>query len=251
MKTLSLVLLTVVAGAAASAQMSNVTLLTMNLDIANGIVAPAGPSRVRVPPGETVRLTVPDAWPVPVQWRKNGEPIAGATQSVLTLARVTSADSGFYLVTGAPFPTIATGILLEVVPLGTTGNFSSRLLLQPGADTQIIGFVVAGKTTKTLLIRAVGPTLASFGVANPAAQPRIAFYDSKGQVYSWTRADVVLPPSYWDALFTAAGAFPLTGGEPAYLAFDLGPFPPGAYTIHVTDAARNGGTVLVEAYEVP
>lgn len=230
---------------------ANLTTLVMNLDIANGIVAPAGPSRVRVPPGEVVRLVLPAEWPGTIQWRKNGEPIPGATGSMLVLGAVTTADSGLYTVTGAPFPTITTGIHLEVVAAGTTGNFSSRLRLQPGADTQIIGFVVTGKTTKTLLIRAVGPTLASFGVASPAAKPRIAFFDSKGQPYSWARAAVVLPPEYWTGLFASVGAFPLTGGEEAYLAFDVGPFPPGAYTIHVSDAAGQGGTVLVEAYEVP
>ncbi|HNC23234.1 MAG TPA: immunoglobulin domain-containing protein [Opitutaceae bacterium] len=251
MKTLLALLLLGLTALALPCQAGNVTILTMNLDIANGIVAPAGPSRVRVPPGESVRLVLPPEWPAAIQWRKNGQPISGATNATLVLGNVTTADSGLYTVTGAPFPTIACGIQLEVVAVGTTGNFSSRLRLQPGSDTQIIGFVVTGTATKTLLIRAVGPTLATFGVAGPAAQPRIAFFDSKGQPYSWARAAVVLPPEYWTGLFASVGAFPLTGGEEAYLAFDVGPFPPGAYTIHVTDASKAGGTVLVEAYEVP
>lgn len=251
MKKFLVFLLSVAGVVAASAQSRNTTMLVMNLDIANGFVAPAGPSRVRVPPGETVHLVMPASWPVPIQWRKNNVPIAGATNSTLSLVNVTAEDSGDYLVTGAPFPLIATGIRLEVVPAGTTGNFSSRLLLQPGTDTQIVGFVITGKTTKSLLVRAVGPTLASFGVSNRVAQPRIAFFDSKGQPYGWARVAVVLPPEYWDALFASAGAFPLTGGEQAYLSYDVGPFPPGAYTIHVTDASRGGGTVLVEAYELP
>ncbi|MBS0663711.1 MAG: hypothetical protein JSR48_10645 [Verrucomicrobia bacterium] len=251
MKTLLVCLLLGLTALAVPGQAANVTIITMNLDIANGFVPPAGPSRVRVPPGESVRLVLPPEWPAAIQWRRNGQPIPGATNSTLVLGNVTTADNGLYTVTGAPFPTIACGIQLEVVAAGTTGNFSSRLRLQPGTDVQIVGFVVTGTTTKTLLVRAVGPTLASFGVTGPVAQPRIAFYDSKGQLYGWVRAAVVLPPSYWTDLFARVGAFPLTGGEEPYLAFDLGPFPPGAYTIHVTDAAKAGGTVLVEAYEVP
>jgi hypothetical protein len=236
---------------AAPAWAANVTTLVMNLDIANGIVPPAGPSRVRVPPGEVVTLVVPAEWPGPIQWRKDGDLVPGATGSKLVLGPVTTAHSGLYLVTGAPFPTISTGIQLDVVTAGSTGNFSARVRLQPGADTQILGFVVAGKTTKTLLIRTVGPSLAAFGVPDPVARPRIAFYDAKGKPYSWVRPAVVLPPEYWTNLFASAGAFSLSGGEEAYLAYDVGPFPPGAYTIHVTDASGKGGTALIEAYEVP
>lgn len=230
---------------------ASLTQLVMNLDIANGIVPPAGPSRVRVPPGESVTLVLPAEWPGPTQWRKDGEAIPGATGSKLVLGPVTSASSGLYTVTGSAFPTITTGIQLDVVATGSTGNFSSRVRLQAGADTQILGFVVTGKTTKTLLIRTVGPSLAAFGVPDPVARPRIAFYDSKGKPYSWVRPAVVLPPEYWTNLFASAGAFPLSGGEEAYLAYDVGPFPPGAYTIHVTDASGKGGTALIEAYEVP
>ena len=230
---------------------ANVTTLVMNIDVSNGIAPPAGPSRVRVPPGEAVTLVLPSEWPGTIQWRKDGAVIPGATGSNLVLGTVTTASSGIYTVTGAPFPFISTGIQLDIVVAGSTGNFSARVRLQPGADTQILGFVVAGKTTKTLLIRTVGPSLAAFGVPDPVAKPRIAFYDAKGKPYSWVRTAVVLPPEYWTGLFASAGAFPLSGGEEAYLAYDAGPFPPGAYTIHVTDASGKGGTALIEAYEVP
>ena len=161
------------------------------------------------------------------------------------------AVSGLYTVTGALFSTISTVIELETVVAGSTGNFSARGRLQPGADTQILGFVVTGKTTKTLLIRTVGPSLAAFGVRDPVARLRIACYDAQGNPYSWAGPAVVLPPEYWTNLFASAGAFPLRGGEEAYLTYDVGPFPPGACTIHVTDASGKGGTALLEAYEVP
>ena len=50
-----------------------------------------------------------------------------------------------------------------------------------------------------------------------------------------------------DAFFASAGAFPLLAGERD--AFDYGEFKPGAYTIQVSDATGQGGTVLVETYE--
>ncbi len=230
---------------------ANVTQLLMGIDRANASAPPAGPSRVRVPPGETVTLVLPPEWPGSIQWRKDGEIIPGATGSRLVLGPVTTTNAGFYTVTGAPFPTVSSGIQLDVVVVGSTGNFSTRVRLQPGADTQILGFVVAGKTTKTLLIRAVGPSLAAFGVPDPVARPRIAFFDGEGKEYSWPRVAVVLPPEFWTRLFATAGAFPLSGGEEAYLAYDVASFPPGAYSIQVTDASRKGGNVLIEAYEVP
>ena len=222
---------------------AGVTTLVLGLDVANGVIPAAPGSRVRVPPYERVTLVLPDSWTYPIQWRKDNQPIAGATGHTFAIPLATTADSGRYNVTGAPFPFIATGILLEVVPGGNVGNFSVRLELAPGAGIQIVGFVVSGTSPKNLLIRAVGPTLGVFGIAKPAARPRVRFYDSTGTQIGFTHPAIVVDMG---AFFASVGAFLLSGGETSY---DYGPFSRGAYTIQVADESGQGGTVLVEAYE--
>ncbi len=223
------------------------TTLTMNLDVSNGIVAPAGPSRVRVPPGENVVLVLPDAWTYPIQWTKNGVAIAGATSRTLSIIAAGSGDSGTYLVTGAPAPYLTTGIALDVVPSGNIGNISSRVELAP-SGVQIVGFVVSGHTPKNLLFRAVGPTLSLLGVPNPARKPVVKCYDSAGHEVGFAHIAIVIDVN---GLFQSIGAFPISAAELPTLSYDYGPFQPGAYTLHVSDAANTGGTALVEVYEMP
>ena len=47
------------------------------------------------------------------------------------------------------------------------------------------------------------------------------------------------------------GSVCVTGGERLGAMADYLLLPPGAYTMHVSDDAGEGGTVLMEAYEVP
>ena len=234
-------------GSATFAQVSRpagITTLTLGADVANGIIAPAPSSRVRVPPLEQVRLLVPEGWSYPIQWTKDNKPMASATGRSYPIALAATSDSGFYNITGAPFPFIATGISLDVVTPGHLGNFSTRLELAAGSGvTQIVGFFVAGTSSKSLLIRTVGPSLRPFGVTKPAAQPRLRFFDAAGKEIGFTHPAVVVDLA---GFFSSVGAFALTGGETS---FDYGPFPPGAYTVHVSDQSSQGGTVLVEAYE--
>jgi hypothetical protein len=224
------------------------TTLLLRAKVVDGIIPQDAGSRVRVPPYDSVTLVAPEGWPSSIQWTKDGKPIAGATGPTLTIALATAADSGDYNVLGAAWPYITCGVLLEVAPLGHLSVLSARVELAPGTAPQIVGFVIGGKAQKNLLIRAVGPSLAPFGIARPAALPRLRYYDSAGQEFVSTSTG--FPPD-WGAIFASAGAFPLTGGERAGNAYSTGLFAPGAYTVHVSDDAHQGGTALVEVYELP
>lgn len=48
-----------------------------------------------------------------------------------------------------------------------------------------------------------------------------------------------------------AGAFALTGGENAHQTWIVQTLAPGVYTVRVSDAAAQGGNVLIEVYELP
>ncbi len=221
-----------------------VTSILLNVETSFGPASLSRPSRVSVPVFEQVNLVVDST--APIQWTKDGTAILGATARTLTLPFTTSGDRGLYNVTGLPAPLAGTGIKLDVADSSRFGNFSARLEIPAGAGArQIIGFVVAGTTSKSLLVRAVGPSLKSFGLTRLVTQPEFAFFDAKGRPLVFAHPANVID---WKAVFTAIGAFPLTEQGDV---FDYASFDPGTYTIQLSDRAALGGTVLLEIYELP
>ncbi len=124
-------------------------------------------------------------------------------------------------------------------------NVSARNLVGTGDNIMIAGFVVDGTVGKTLLIRAVGPTLASFGVGGTLADPKLEIFNS-------ANAKIVENDNWSNTLASTAssvGAFPLVAGSrDAALLVTL---PPGAYSAQVAGINNGTGEALVEVYEVP
>lgn len=133
-------------------------------------------------------------------------------------------------------------------------NLSARTDAGGTNGTLIAGFVVAGSAARNVLIRAVGPGLAQFGVTGVLADPQLALFRDGTQVAvndNWYDAPNAV------AIATAAaniGAFalPITSRDSALLLS----LPPGSYTAQVTASTGSGqggasGNVLVEVYEVP
>ena len=124
-------------------------------------------------------------------------------------------------------------------------NVSARNRVGTGESILIAGFAVGGTGSKQLLIRAVGPTLGTFGVPGPLSDPTLRVIDSKGAT--------VGSNDNWDAslsaTFTQVGAFPLAAGSrDAALLVTLAA---GAtYTVQVSGVANGTGEALVEIYEV-
>jgi hypothetical protein len=126
-----------------------------------------------------------------------------------------------------------------------------------GAGALIGGFVVSGSSTKSVIIRGVGPGLAAFGVAGWLADPVLSVYDSSdtlvAQNSSWSSQAVAGPyqavvgPGNIINLDAIVGAFALSTGDTAAVA-DL---PPGSYTFQITSASGSTGRVLGEVYELP
>lgn len=144
--------------------------------------------------------------------------------------------------------------LIEVYDLeGPTRlkNLSTRAEIEPGRNTVVAGLVVAeGGGDRRLLIRAVGPTLANFGVMNTLADPVLAVVRQSDGVQiatndDWTVANDV---SVLEQAFAVSGAFPLLqSSADAGLLMELGP---GAYTVLVSGKATAAGTALVEVYDL-
>ena len=190
------------------------------------------------------------------QWLRDGAPLAGADDSTLVLPRVGAGDAGAYTVrvtndfgsveSTAAALTLGSATTPPTVP--QLANLSSRAALGTRGDLLIAGFVIQGEGAKRVLIRAVGPTLATFSVPSPLPDPAVALIDERGTVLAesddWTQDDPALP-----AAFAAVGAFALPiGSRDGALVASL---PPGAYTAVVRSAdAVSGGTVLVEVYDL-
>ena len=140
-----------------------------------------------------------------------------------------------------------------LLPMSGSGviNLALRGRTGVGADTLIAGFVV-GAGSRQVLIRGVGPTLATYGVTGVVADPKLVVYDSAGRIVAendnWSSN-----PTTSSAALTAAGskvgAFPLAANS--LDAAVLITLVPGSYTVHLTGAAGTSGVALIEAYEVP
>ncbi|WP_221031241.1 spondin domain-containing protein [Actomonas aquatica] len=124
-------------------------------------------------------------------------------------------------------------------------NLSSRGRAGTGDDTQVVGFVVSSGTEKQVLVRAVGPGLADFNIADFLADPVLTVFDADGVEMAtndnWVAADVT------EATATV-GAFTLPeNSADAALLLTL---PAGAYTAQVSNNGDTEGVTLVEIYEV-
>ncbi|MEO6244505.1 MAG: DUF1800 family protein [Opitutaceae bacterium] len=133
-------------------------------------------------------------------------------------------------------------------------NLSTRTQIGTGtANTAVVGFVIGAGPSKNVLIRAVGPGLASFGVAGTLGDPRIDLYDSSTPARlvasndNWQSVAVGTSPATV-ATFSSVGAFPLNANSrDAALSVTLAP---GAYTAQVTGVTNATGITLVEVYDV-
>src|SRR5205807_2022589 len=94
------------------------------------------------------------------QWRKNSVAIGGATDASLPFAAVAVGDAGPYDVIVSNDASSVTSSTAVLTVLPNPGSFASRQMI--GAAGATAYFSLEGSQTKHLLLRAVGPTLASF-----------------------------------------------------------------------------------------
>jgi len=61
-------------------------------------------------------------------------------------------------------------------------NISTRSLVQTGAQVMIGGFIIGGSTPKTVMVRAIGPALATFGVPGALANPVLQLFSGQAPI---------------------------------------------------------------------
>lgn len=127
-------------------------------------------------------------------------------------------------------------------------NISSRARVASGDNVAIAGFVISGEQSKPVLIRAVGPTLASapFNVAGALASPRLELF--RGQTSLRVNTGIAADRIAIDAAGAQAGAFTLgaSGADAAILTT----LAPGNYTAVVSSTTAAAGVALVEVYDL-
>ncbi|QYM78451.1 PQQ-binding-like beta-propeller repeat protein [Horticoccus luteus] len=128
-------------------------------------------------------------------------------------------------------------------------NLSTRGYAGSDAEALIGGFVIRGTAPLSLLVRAVGPGLASaLGNSVVATNPRLRLYDQAGNMIASNEGWAFAPFSE-EVADTAVqvGAFPLARLDAAMLLT----LEPGAYTAMIDAGAARPGIALFEIYLGP
>ena len=76
---------------------------------------------------------------------------------------------------------LATGCLMaDSTPPAQLASNASRLVCKTGDAVMVNEFTVQGTTSKTFLLRAIGPSLRAYGVPDPLRDPTITLLNARG-----------------------------------------------------------------------
>ncbi len=216
------------------------------------------PVDVTVTEGGPVTLSVAatGSGPVTYQWKKDGVDITGATNSSYYIPATKSTDGGSYTVvvsnSGGSVSSRTAHLTVSPPPAaGRLMNISIRTNAGTGERTLLVGFVLGGPGTsdgKELLIRAVGPTLTTYGVTDVLVDPKLEVIGpSPGVTYAsndnWGGDPQV------SAVSAALGAFALPAAESKDAALTTTAMASGVYSLKITGAAGATGISLAEIYD--
>lgn len=217
---------------------------------------------VQVGDSYTMSVTVSGTGPFTYAWgfRPDGSATTGtfdlATGPSYTIGSVQTIDSGLYTaVVRGPGGTVASNSARLTVSPGpavsadtTLANISTRGIVTPGSGALIAGIVIGGTTPKPILVRAIGPGLAEFGVGGALLDPGLRIVDNSGRTIAenddWDTGGNV---TAIEAAARRLGAFALRRGTRD--AAILATLQPGSYTAVVTGVGDLTGISLVEAYD--
>ncbi len=141
-----------------------------------------------------------------------------------------------------------TGIgLVEAYDLDSAGasvlaNTSTRGFVSGGDNVLIAGFIIGNGGSDTVVVRALGPSLADAGVAHPLSDPTLDLYDGNGTIIrsnnNWQETQ--------EGLIASTGLAPTNVFESAIIRA----LTPGNYTAVVRGTELGNGVALVEVYNL-
>ncbi len=133
---------------------------------------------------------------------------------------------------------------VTATPLGgqqvTLDNISSRAFVQTGDNVMIGGFIVQSNTPKTLVLRAIGPSLAANGVQGALDDPVLELHNNNVVIFNdnWKDSQA--------AAIQATGAPPIDDRESAILQT----LATGRYTALMRGKGDATGVGLIEVYDL-
>ena len=180
--------------------------------------------------------------------------VNGGLPGVPTFAQLLGLDAAGETIFYYQYPTIGCNTAYNSIPIHlentkfpTVGpqalNLSTGGLVSDGDNVLIGGFIVTGTDPKTVVLRALGPSLSGFGLSGVLSDPVLSVYDSSGTL--------VATNDNWQSdlnhfIVEANGLAPANLLESA-IARTLAP---GAYTVIVTGKDATPGIGLVELYDL-
>lgn len=148
-----------------------------------------------------------------------------------------------YIVTGSATPTPTPTPTATPTPTPgqpTLANISTRAIAGTGANVLIGGFIVTGAQGKTVIVRAVGPSLPLPG---KMLDPTLELHNAAGAMIAindnWEQ-------SANSAAIIESGVAPAHPAESAILMT----LAPGSYTAVLSSANQTSGTAVVEVYDL-
>lgn len=213
----------------------------INLNDANFYVQTSLPAPTATP--TSTPTATPTATPASTA-TPTATPAATATATPIPTATPTSTPA----TTATPTPTAT-----PTATAGLVGNVSTRLPVGTDDNVLIEGFIVQGPdgSTKKIIVRAIGPSLAPFGITDALANPTLEIHDATNATVAtnddWKMTQVGgLITSDQSAEINASQLAPSNDLESAIIA-DLAP---GSYTAVVRGLGNTVGTGVVDAYDL-
>ncbi len=133
---------------------------------------------------------------------------------------------------------------LDYAPGSTIANVSTRGLVDTGDNVLIGGFILGGSSATNVMVRGIGPSLATAGISNPLMNPTLELHNDQGTIIAGNND--------WTASSNASdiqqsGIAPTDSRESAI----LGSLAAGRYTAIVKGVGGTTGVGVVEVYQLP
>jgi hypothetical protein len=199
----------------------------------------------------TTPLTSPTSTPTPIVTPTPATPTPTPTPTATVTPSATPTVTPLVTPTPAtPTPTLTPIATPTPTPTATPSpapaqalNISTRLRVETGDNVMIGGFIITGNAFKPVVLRAIGPSLASSGIPAGAvlADPVLELHSSNGAL--------IMRNDNWKddqrALIEGTIYQPTDDRESVILTT----LPQGAYTAIVAGKAQTTGVGLVEVYD--
>jgi autotransporter-associated beta strand protein len=169
--------------------------------------------------------------------------LAGGFSNVANGQRVTTTDgSGSFLFLIMNSNQAVLTDYQRAIPASQLMNISTRAQVLTGNNIAIGGFIIYGSDPLVVVVRAIGPSLASAGVSGPLQDPVLELHDSKGALMAsndnWQDTQ--------EGEIRASGLAPKDARESALITT----LQPGTYTAVMRGKNDSTGIALVEIYDL-